>query len=194
MTRIRRTIMALLTVASLALGFAGAGIIGASANDAGGVKYEYVLGTAPLCDLAPDACPDVARASNGDRLEFSGRGAFVTGSDDITGGGTFVHKNSAGTVVARGTWSAEELLSFKSFGTDPTLPPNLEGGLARVAIELRPAGSDKTLEAILTIDCAINSPLKPPREGVKVAVEGGLNFNTEVSGLTVFINQGRAED
>lgn len=197
MKRIRRTIMASLAAASLALGFAGAGMIAALANDDGakdGVKYAYLLGTGDLCSLGPTACPDVARASNGDTLELRGQGTFVTGSDDVTGGGTFVHKNSAGKVLVSGSWTAEELISFTSFGGNaPGLPPNFEGGLAKIEVTLKPTGS-QTLEAILTIDCGINSPFKPPREGIKLAVEGGLNFNTEVSGLTIFINQGTAED
>ncbi len=191
MARVRRTIMALLTASSLALAFAGIGTVAASAS--GGITYEYLLGTGPLCGLAPDACPDVARASNGDTIAFSGRGTFVTGSDEATGGGTFVHKNSTGKVLATGTWTADELISFTSFGGNvPGLPPNFEGGLARIKVELIPAGSDETIDAILRIDCAINSPTGA--EGIQLAVEEGLNFNTEVSGLTVFINIGRAKD
>jgi len=184
----RRTILSLLTAGSLALGFAGAGTIGAGA---GATQYGYLTGSGPLCSLAADACPDIARASNGDTVAISGMGTFVTGSDDVTGGGSFVHRDSAGNTVATGTWTADEPLSFTSFGGGaPGLPANLEGGLAFIEVTLHPNGSTRTLEAVLRVDCAINSVTGA--EGVQLAVEDGPNFNQEVSGFTVFINNGPA--
>lgn len=189
MAGVRRTILTLLTASSLAVAFAGVGTIGAAAD---GIQYHYLTGSGPLCSLGATACPDIARASNGDTVEISGEGTFVTGSDDATGGGTFVHKDSAGNVKANGTWTAEGLLSFTSFGGNfPGLPPNFEGGLARFEVALHPAGSDRTIEAVLQVDCGINSATGA--EGVQLAVEDALTFNQEVSGLTVFINNGAAE-
>jgi hypothetical protein len=150
--------------------------------------FQYLVGAGFLCNLASDACPDVAKASNGDRVEVTGQGTLVTGEDDsVTGGGTFVHKDAAGNVLATGTWTAEELVSFTSFGPDPTgaLPANLVGGLAIIEVELSPAGSSQHIDAVLQVDCGINSPTGA--EGVKLAVEDAVNFNLEVSGFTVFI-------
>lgn len=188
MAQMRRAVTTALAASSLAAGLLGIGTIGASAD---GVKYGFLTGSDPLCALAANACPDVTSAANGDTIAITGSGSFVTGSDEVTGGGTFVHMSSTGKVLATGTWTAEELLSFVSFGRDPTgaLPPNLEGGLARMEVELAPAGSTETLEATLQIDCGINSPTGA--EGVQLAVEDALTFNHEVSGFTVFINMGQ---
>jgi hypothetical protein len=189
MANLRRATLTLLTAGSLALAFAGAGTIGAAAD---GIQYQFVTGAGALCSLTPTACPDVARASNGDTIEIAGQGTFVTGSDEVGGGGTFVHRDAAGNVKARGTWTAEELLSFTSFGGNaPGLPPNFEGGLARIEVELHPNGSHKRLVAVLQVDCGINSPTGA--EGVKLAVRHALTFSQEVSGLTIFINHGPAE-
>lgn len=189
MARTRRMILALFAATALASALIGIGTLGAAAD---GIHYQYLAGTGPLCGLAASACPDVASASNGDTVAISGQGTFVTGSDEVTGGGTFVHTNSAGTVLGSGTWMAEELLSFTSFGGNaPGLPPNFEGGLARIEVELHPTGSTGTLDAVLQIDCGINSAAGA--EGVMLAVQDGPNFNTEVSGFTVFIRDG-AED
>ncbi len=164
---------------------------GRALADGGSQTFQYLAGTGSLCGLATNACPDVARASNGDTVEITGQGTFVTGEDDsATGGGTFVHRDSTGKVLASGTWTAEELVSFTLFGPDPTgaLPPNLVGGLALIEVELTPTGSSQHVDAVLQVDCAINSPTGA--EGVRLAVEDALNFNQEVSGFTVFIVAG----
>ena len=96
-------------------------------------------------------------------------------------------------MLANGTWTAEELVGFTSFGTVAPFPTSFEGGFAVLEIKLAPAGSTKTVEAVLEIDCSINSPL-PHAEGVMLGIEDGLKFTTEVSGFTVFINQGPAEE
>ena len=186
MAQARRTILALIAATSLASAFIGIGTIGAAAD---GVHFQYLAGSGVLCGLGPTACPDVASASNGDTVAISGQGSLVTGPDEVTGSGTFVHMNAAGTVLGSGTWTAEDLLSFTSFGGNaPGLPPNFEGGLARIEVQLNPSGSGDTLNAVLQIDCGINSATGA--EGVMLAVEDGPNFNNEVSGFTVFIRNG----
>ena len=104
-----------------------------------------------------------------------------------------MHKNPAGKGLASGTWTAEELVGFTSFSPAAGFPLRFEGGIAMLEVKFAPAGSTKTVEAVLEIDCAINSP-PSHAEGVMLGIEEGLNFTTEVSGITVFINQGPAEE
>ena len=185
-----RILLVLLSLTALGLGIGNDGV---TAADNGATKYQYLAGADRLCGLSPSACPDVAGAANGDKVEITGKGTFVTGSDEVTGGGTFVHKNAAGKVLASGTWTAEELVGFTSFGTAAGVPKSSDGGIAVLGVKLVPAGSTETFEAVLEIDCAINSP-PPHAEGVMLGIEDGLKFTNEVSGFTFFVNQGPAEE
>src|SRR5713226_5000923 len=82
--------------------------------DSGFRAYNYYAGGGFLCTLSPSFCPDVAMATNG---------------DTVTGSGTFVHQDSAGNVIASGTWTATQLVSFVSYGSaGSSFPPGFEGG------------------------------------------------------------------
>src|SRR3989442_12974256 len=72
--------------------------------DNGHKTYQYLLGVDPLCSLAPDACPDVSSAPNGDTVAVAGMGTFDIRSMTATGSGTFVHTMADGTIRASGTW------------------------------------------------------------------------------------------
>src|SRR5712691_8545219 len=87
------------------------------------VTYNYLAGSGFLCSLSPDACPDVASAPNGDTISIAGSGTLSIHPDSVTGGGTYIHKDASGTVLDQGTWTAQQLLSFVSYGTAPPFPP-----------------------------------------------------------------------
>jgi len=145
-----------------------------------------------LCSLDPTACPDVSRASNGDTISFAGTGSFTPSDDDAEGRGTFTHTTAAGKVLAHGTWKAEELVSFVSFGSGSAqgLPSNFEGGIAVLKVELR-TSSGVEVRAVLLISCELGTPPAGTAEGITLNV-GFINFNKPVSGFTVFIQE--AED
>src|SRR5438094_8485516 len=107
--------------------------------DSGHKTYQYLLGVDPLCSLAPNACPDVSSAPNGDMVAVAGMRTFYSRSLAATGGGTFVHKMADGTIRASGTWEATKLLAFRSFGSGSAqgLPSNFEGGLALMQVTLK---------------------------------------------------------
>jgi len=189
-----------LTIGIILLGLSFAPAVGANTEQV--TRQYFAGGGAALCSLSPTFCPDVAKASNGDKISVSGSGAFTPGDREASGGGTFVHKNSAGAVLASGTWRAEELLSWKSFGlAGAGLPPGFEGGVAVLRVHLTPGGgehddailsnlpsSEGGLEATLTITCLLGTPVPGAgEEGITLAVAGGLNFNQSVSGNTLFI-------
>jgi|SRR5439155_5705519 len=149
------------------------------------VNYVYLLGEEPI------EGPDKSVASNGDTIIIAGSGTLSIHSKSVTGGGEFQHKNAAGTVLARGTWNALQLNSFKSFGTPgPPFPPEFEGGLAVILIHLSPDGGGIGLDAVLKVYCVI-AGVAPPGfdEGVKVVIQDVINFNDPVHGQTLFIRQ-----
>ena len=158
----------------------------------------------------PGAFPpfsNIARAADGQTIQMAGSGPLSIHPKSVAGGGTFTHKDSAGAVVAKGTWIAVELLSFSDYGTAITVfPPNVHGGLAIMRVHLTPSTGGAGVDAVLWIDCAINQPgfnahncpeffATPPSdgcvhknpEGIRLAVDGGPNFNEKVDGVTVFL-------
>lgn len=150
--------------------------------DSGAASYSYLLGTGPLCDLEPTACPDIAKAPNGDTVEITGTGTLSIHPKSVTGGGTFTHKNAAGNVLATGTWTATRLLTFNGYGCGFAGDPTLCGGRAQMQVHLSVG-----LDATLWVDCLIGSPPAGAMEGVRLSIPGVINFNKEVSGDTLFI-------
>ena len=163
------------------------------------ITRQFLVGTGVLCTLGvPNACPDVAMASNGDVVSVDGKGTFTVRDDkarEVSGSGTFTHKNSEGDVLGTGTWTATELVSFVSYGTDGgTTPANFEGGLAVIEVHLAPTGGGEGFDATLNLSCVIGHPPTGADEGITLAVEEGPNFNHSVSGITLFILQSTPDD
>ncbi len=163
--------------------------------DSGHAEYKYLIGTGLLCGLDPSACPTIAMAENGDTIEIAGEGTLSIHPKSATGSGTFAHKDSNGNILATGTWEATELLSFHSYGdgTPQGLPANFEGGLALIRVHLLPDAGGPGFDAIMQVDCLLgkvpgeNGKSNGVVEGIRLAVQGGTNFNKEVSGFTLFI-------
>ena len=154
--------------------------------DSGSRTYEYFIGAGPLCALAPDACPVVARSTaTGDNVEVSGTGTLTIHPKSVTGGGTFTHKDAVGGVVASGSWTAEEILSFAGYGTSPGLPSTFEGGKILMRVHLTSAAA--SFDAVMQVDCLIGKFPAGAEEGIRLNVQDVLNFNKEVSGLTLYI-------
>jgi hypothetical protein len=188
----------------LSLTFANA----AHANSEQATRQYFAGGGKALCSLSPTFCPDRARASNGDTVTIAGSGRFNPDEEDASGRGTFVHKNSAGAVLASGTWRAEELISWKSFGlAGPGFPAGFEGGVAVLRVHLTPSGGgekdgsfltrstplsgeekhERGLDALLTITCVLGTPVAGADEGIHLNVIGGPNFSDSIGGNTLFI-------
>src|SRR2546422_6668666 len=89
----------LLLSALLLMGFLPATVFA----DCGHKTYQYLLGVDPLCSLAPDACPDVSSAPNGDTVAVTRMGNFSIRSITTTRGGTLVPKTAARALRATGT-------------------------------------------------------------------------------------------
>jgi len=139
--------------------------------DNGHKTYQYLLGVDPLCSLAPDACPDVSSAPNGDTVAVAGMGTF--------------------DIRASGTWQATKLIAFHSFGSGSAqgLPSNFEGGLALIQVTLK-VHDTPVFNAVLKVGCELGNPPGGWHEGIELTVLGaGINFNEKVSGFTLFILQ-----
>jgi len=166
----------LLVVSALAW---GAGLFPVS-SASGSVTFRYLVGTDFLCELALTACPDITMADNGDTIEIAGSGTLSTQPKSVGGGGTFTHKDSSGNVLESGTWTAQELISFVPYAV---LSNNIAGGFAVIRVHLSTG-----FDAILRIDCAIGAP-PGHTEGVTLNIQDVINFNTKVSGITLYIKQ-----
>jgi hypothetical protein len=174
-------------VAALALALAFP--LASAAADSGTVTNDFYAGSGPPCAVAPDACPDIARAPSGDTVEIRGSGRFtVHPKMIISGSGTFTHKDANGNVVASGTWIVTELISFQSYGSGEAqgLPANFWGGQGRFGVLLT-AGAI-SLNGELVVDCALGKVPGGAEEGVELLVPAAhINFNESVSGLTLYI-------
>jgi len=167
------------------------GVMGASA-DSGHREYRFLVGAGDtgfglLCDFGLP-CPDVAVASNGDTIEISGEGTLSIHPKSVTGAGTFTH-NFAGGGSATGTWTATELLSFKSYGPSPATPPTFEAGLAKIRVHLVADEGGMEADAILSVGCILPEVKVPGGlfEGARLNIQGLLNFNKDQLGATLFI-------
>ena len=172
----------LLSLAVLVLLLLSLGAISVSA-DSGSASYDYLVGTA-LCPF-PE-CVAAARAANGDTIEINGEGTLSIHPKSVSGGGAFTH-HFAGGGSGSGTWTATELLSFDEYHCF-SVPEVICGGRALIRVHLVAAGG--SADAILRVTCILGG--KAPAsavEGIRLAIQGGPNFNQELGGLDLYIKQ-----
>jgi len=144
--------------------------------------------------------PNVAQAPNGDQVAITGEGVFGVHPKTVEAEGEFVHTDSNGNVIAEGTWTATELITFQSYGcgiltaTDPPtpLPPDFCGGRLAIRVTLTPDGTTLEIPATLDVFCIIGP--NPPNthdefseEGALLNVPGHVHFNRIVSGTNLYI-------
>jgi hypothetical protein len=136
--------------------------------------------------------PNTAVAPNGDTVAITGEGEFSVFPNSVEAEGEFVHRNSAGTVLASGTWSATSLLSYQSYGCgvlfgDP-IPPEFCGGKVSMTVLLTPTGTALEIPAMLAVFCVIGDHVPgSAQEGVRVNVQDIINFTHATGGDNVYI-------
>lgn len=154
---------------------------------------DYHVGDAFLAEIDPSLSPAVAMAENGDKIALNGTGELSIHPKSATGEGTFEHTDAEGQVVGSGGWEATELVSFRSYGPSPDagFPPEFEAGVALVRVHLTPDGGGPGFDAVLRVTCVLPGIKLPPslHEGIRLAIEGVINFNHEAGGGTVFVRQ-----
>ena len=121
-------------------------------------------------------------------------GSVFLVAKSATGGGTFVHKTSGGTIVGSGTWAATGLVDYQSYGNavPQGLPANFFGGRVTLTALLTPSAAPSVHKpAILQIECALGNFPPSAVEGVRLNVLDVINFNKTVpgSGANVYIKE-----
>jgi hypothetical protein len=197
------------TIAVLVLSLATAGV-----TEAKDVKWGYHFGDAffgctdlpkdgsieveagPTCSPEAVAEEDFAKAfpGEGGSIIIQGGGELKVSKKGkpkkVKGGGLFAQFNEAGDVlVSSGTWKAKKLLLFEAYG-EGGAGPGLESGRALMLIRLHPERGKK-VDAVLEIGCRLdgNPGTFGTIEGVRVMVDGGLNYNLPADPKsTVFVN------
>ncbi len=152
--------------------------------------FQWHIGDSFLAGFNPSfGAPSVTMTYNGDTVAINGTGTLSLNPSSVTGGGMFVHRDSSGNIKAMGTWEANALISFVSYGsgTPQGLPSSLFGGKAMFHVTLL-VGGKPVHDGILTVICELGKPPTGTDEGVRLVVQGTpFNFNKQLSGFTVFV-------
>jgi hypothetical protein len=127
-------------------------------------------------------------AGTSDRMIIQGDGSF--NRNRASGGGTFDHflagTGPPATLVATGTWKAEDVVSWSPGLTHGVF----QGGTLMIHATFKPVGQPRIKNVLIEIDCNLGpagfSTGKP--EGVVVTVPGGPTFipTSPTTGVTVF--------
>jgi hypothetical protein len=126
---------------------------------------------------------DISQAANGDRILMRGTGTFNAGTSSITGGGKYTVENAAGTILGHGLFTATAFVSFVSYGF---VSPTVEGGLLVARVHLVSAAGG-VADGRLDITCALGTPPAGAEEGIKLAIDGGTDYDKSIHGNTVFL-------
>jgi len=151
-------------------------------------NYQFFAGSGVVCGFSSTACPDISQAKDGSTIELSGEGTFSLQAKSAFGSGSYTRKAASGSIIGTGTWTAYELISFKSYGTSLNLPSDYEGGLAKFRLLLRPTSGFLGFHALLEVECNIGRPPASAIEGITLTTSGkGVNFSKKISGSTLFV-------
>ncbi len=136
--------------------------------------------------------PNTAQAPNGDTVAVIGEGQFSVHPKSVEAEGRFTHMDSEGNVLATGTWTATQLLTYQSYGCGVVfgtpIPPDLCGGRLAMRVLLTPDGTTLQIPGILSVYCVIGD--KRPssvEEGVRLVVPAHVNFNDVTGGDNVYV-------
>lgn len=195
----KKPLLAVAFAAALAIAVSSPGGGRASA-DSDEATIEYLIGTLPFANA-----PNISRSANGDTIEVIGRGSFSLANEGrITGRGRWSHRNAAGVLLAKGTWTARRLLSYETYGPQEAingfvLPRGSEGGLAIIGVRMRPEGTGRSFDAYFTVDCLLGDEIQDgAHEGTTVDPTTGpgkrRNFSVKVEGLTLFVRNDDEND
>lgn len=120
-----------------------------------------------------------------DRMILEGNGSF--NHNRASGGGTFDHflggTGPPATLVATGTWKAEDVVSW-SPGTSHGV---LEGGILMIHATVKPIGQPVIKNVLLEVDCNLGPAgfSTGKTEGVIVTIPGGPVFTPTPAAATV---------
>ena len=131
--------------------------------------------------------PNVSATEDGGTLQLWGCGSFDTATKEAGGGGSYLRTDAAGN-LSGGSWTALKLLRFQSYGGSEDFEGLVfQGGVASFLVHLTPDSGGPGTDGVLEVHCT--DPGDPPpgvHEGFRLAVQGGPNYNKELSGETGF--------
>lgn len=193
MQRTRVALLSLGVVLGLLMGAAGATSNTSSDSDRRGKIVRWDL--AQIVDgIALPGGTDVS-ASDGETIALTGSGHAEPRRHKAYGGGTFVHtladgSELAGSYYVTGFKSWERLKGGSIVGllTDGIGPIHrATSGILKLRIQLVAAGGSPQFNGVLTIFCHLPGTVRDAPEGVALRVPAlGLDFNRQVSGVTIF--------
>ncbi len=170
-------------------------------DDAGLMPFDPLPIGGPTCPPEATAEDFVGLIPGGGSIAIRGSGTVTLGKNGklkkkAKGDGTYARFDADGNPVDSGTWKAKRALLFDPYGTvPPTAPPapgDFEAGRLLIQIRLDPENGKKSekIDAILEVGCRLgtgNPGIFGTIEGVRVIVDGGLNYNIASDPrLTVF--------
>src|SRR5204863_269566 len=188
-------------------------VLAAPAQARPGTMHLTGGGTATFSQLAVNVVIYPSGSASGS-LEclMAGRSAFVLPPFGLASGTIAVHPNSAsvegeftamsgGGHPVAGTWTVNGLVDFQPYGCGlvpsigATLPPNLCGG--RLSLDVTFTAPEGSVPGRITVFCVIgpqappthDNPTEAGEEGVTAVVPGIDNFNKQVSGMNVYVQQ-----
>jgi hypothetical protein len=174
------------------------GPVGASGSDNG--RETDRRGTIVRWDLSQIlqgvALPggtDVSATSTGDTTELTGSGHAEPRRDRAFGGGTFVGKDAAGNVDVEGVYYVTGFRSWERLrgGSLPFIDGigpirRATSGILTLDVHFVTTLGEE-VDGVLTIYCHLPGTIRDVPEGFALDIpELGLNFNQQVSGVTLF--------
>lgn len=174
------------------------GPVGASGSDNG--RETDRRGTIVRWDLSQIlqgvALPggtDAAAASTGDTTELTGSGHAAPRRDRAFGGGTFVGKDAAGNVDVEGVYYVTGFVSWERLrgGSLPFIDgigpiARATSGILKLNVHFVTTEGEE-VDGVLTIFCHLPGTIRDVPEGIALDIPDiGLNFDTQVSGVTLF--------
>jgi hypothetical protein len=185
-----------------------------AAPPAEGGDRDWFIGQAVLDELGFPGAGEasVGTASNGDVITLQmdpAPGMLNAETKAATGQGTFVHTDAGGAVLGAGDWMVTGLLNWDQWGpgADLTGEGDLDfsqylAGRARFKIDLK-VGSAVVATGVLEVVCVLPGAYNPAitsnvggptgsgpawSEGIKLNINGPLNFNMGPPSPTLFDN------
>lgn len=162
------------------------------------VRWDLIQlgGTGSTTTALPGGTDVGLDAVTGDTVEVTGSGIVRPDSGDVTGGGTFVHKHSDGSVFARGFYVVTDFVSWEQrAGTFPApndgvghLSEASAGVLVLDILAFADGGPAGGIPGVLSIHCHFPDTPQADEEGIELtATVGGTTFHfTQHGGVTLF--------
>ncbi len=135
---------------------------------------------------------DVGKAGNGDTISMTGSGDAEPAEGNAAGGGTFVHRDAKGTVLAHGIYVVTGFINWVPAGGTLAATGLADGighteeassGILRLDVRLFPSTGGQ-FDARLAINCDLPGATQAIKEGIRLSI-GNLRF-VQNQGATLF--------